>query len=89
MTDFTGIKVEHRLAAGLLVTGQDYGVERQWIGFRGGGLLLDQTTQHTCFDTGQRLGTQRVLVIVGLGQVAHDGTLKGKGQPLAYLSEPR
>ena len=83
VADLARAEVEHRFAAGLLVAGQDHGVQGQWVGFRGGGLLLDQATQYTCLDAGQRLASQRVLAGQGLGQVAHGGTLKGKGQALA------
>ena len=43
-------KVHHRLAAGLLVTGQDQGIEGQRVAFRAGGLLFDQRAENADLD---------------------------------------
>ena len=47
LADLAGREVHHRIAAGLLVAGEDQGIEGQRIGFRGGRLLLDEAAERT------------------------------------------
>ncbi|MNI86779.1 hypothetical protein D3C73_1439020 [compost metagenome] len=49
LADLTLRKVHHRFTAGFLIAGNDQRIERQRIGFRAGGLLLDQRTQNADF----------------------------------------
>ncbi|MNR19974.1 hypothetical protein D3C85_1367930 [compost metagenome] len=49
MADLARCEVHHRLAAGFLVAGNHQGIEGQGIGFRAGGLFLDQRTQNADF----------------------------------------
>ncbi|MNP45532.1 hypothetical protein D3C76_1394610 [compost metagenome] len=45
LPDLTLAQVHHRFAAGFLVAGGNHGIEGQRVGFRAGGLLLDQATE--------------------------------------------
>ncbi|MCY1244862.1 hypothetical protein D9M72_579620 [compost metagenome] len=51
LTDLARRQVHHWLAAGFLVAGNHQGIEGQGIGFRAGGLLLDQRAQNADFRT--------------------------------------